>query len=82
MHLTIITPDKQVFDGEVQRVTLPGSAGNFQVLRDHAPIVSILEKGRILYKDEAREHVLAIEEGLVEVRDNRIVILVEAGSLA
>ena len=74
----IITPEKSVFDGEIQRVTLPGSAGSFQVLRDHAPIVSILEKGQIFYKDAIKEHVLAIEGGFVEVHDNRIVVLVWA----
>ncbi|MEM7382848.1 MAG: ATP synthase F1 subunit epsilon [Bacteroidota bacterium] len=72
----ILTPDKSVFDGEIQRIMLPGSAGNFQVLSNHAPIVSILEKGRILYRDANREHVLAIEGGVVEVRDNKIVVLI------
>ena len=74
----IIAPDKLIFDGEIEQVTLSGSAGSFQVLRDHAPIVSILEKGRLFYKDETKEHVLAIEGGLVEARDNRIVVLVGA----
>ena len=77
MHLIIITPDKSVFEGEIQQVTLPGSSGSFQVLRGHAPIVSILDKGQISYKDEAKEHVLAIEGGVVEVRDNRVVVLVQ-----
>jgi F-type H+-transporting ATPase subunit epsilon len=76
IHLTITTPDKQFFEGRVQRVTLPGSAGSFQVLRDHAPLVSILQKGTIFYGDESQEHTLPIEEGLVEVSNNSITVLV------
>jgi len=76
MHLTILTPDKKVFEGSVQKVTFPGSAGSFQVLKDHAPLVSMLQKGAILYGDGRQEHVLAIEEGLVEVLNNSITVLV------
>ncbi|MFM2428355.1 MAG: synthase subunit epsilon [Bacteroidota bacterium] len=76
MHLTILTPDKKVFEGSVQKVTFPGSAGSFQVLKDHAPLVGTLQKGAILYGSEQQEHVLAIEEGLVEVLNNSITVLV------
>ncbi len=76
IHLTISTPDKKFFEGRVQKVTLPGSAGSFQVLKDHVPLVSTLQKGTILYGGERQEHVLAIEEGLVEVLNNSITVLV------
>jgi len=78
MHLTILTPDKSVFEGTVEKVTLPGDKGSFQVLRDHAPIVSTLRKGKIFYKDKVKDHALGIEEGLVEIRNNVITVLVEA----
>ncbi len=76
MHLTILTPDKKIFEGSVQKATFPGSAGSFQVLKDHAPLVSTLQKGAILYGGERQEHILAIEEGLVEVLNNNITVLV------
>lgn len=76
MHLTIITPDKKVFEGSVQKVTFPGSAGIFQVLKNHAPLVSTLQKGAVRYSSEKQEHALAIEEGLVEVLNNNITVLV------
>ncbi|MEM7055921.1 MAG: F0F1 ATP synthase subunit epsilon, partial [Bacteroidota bacterium] len=56
MHLTIITPDKKIFEGTVQKVTLPGSSGTFQVLKDHAAILSILNKGPLFYQDEIRDY--------------------------
>jgi|688.fasta_scaffold320378_1 F-type H+-transporting ATPase subunit epsilon len=76
IHLTIITPDKKFFEGKVQQVTLPGSSGPFQVLKDHAPLVSILQKGTIFYGGEGQEHALPIQEGLVEVSNNSITVLV------
>jgi len=76
MHLTILTPAKRVFEGDIQKITFPGSAGPFQVLQDHAPIVSMLQKGTIIYEDEYQEHILTIEEGWVNVFRNRMMVLV------
>ncbi len=75
MHLTILTPTKKIFEGDVQKITFPGSEGPFQVLKDHAPLASMLQKGTILYEDEHRKHILAIEEGWVEVSHNRMMVL-------
>jgi F-type H+-transporting ATPase subunit epsilon len=80
MHLIILTPDQKVFEGSVQKVTFPGSAGSFQVLKDHAPLVSTLQKGAILYGGERQEHVLVIEEGLVEVLSNIITVLIPSAT--
>ena len=80
MQLTIITPDKKIFDGNVQKVTFPGSAGSFQGLKNHAPLVSTLQKGAILYGDEQQIHALAIEEGFVEVLNNSITVLVASAT--
>ncbi|MHA7877819.1 MAG: ATP synthase F1 subunit epsilon [Bacteroidota bacterium] len=76
MHLTILTPDKKIFDGDVQQVTFPGSAGAFQVLNNHAPLVSMLQQGTIIYKAKDQDHVLPIESGWVEVLHNKITVLV------
>ena len=50
MQLEIITPDKTIFDGEVESATFPGSKGSFQVLKDHAALISSLDKGKVSYK--------------------------------
>ena len=80
MYLTIITPDKQLFKGSIKQATFPGSAGSFQVFKDHAPLVSVLQKGTILYRDGHKEHALAIEEGLVEVSGNHITVLLASAT--
>jgi len=77
MKLTIITPDKLAYDGEVTAVTVPGSAGSFQILKDHAPIVSTLEDGNVIIKDNNGETVLVIKGGVVEAKDNLITVLAE-----
>jgi F-type H+-transporting ATPase subunit epsilon len=77
IQLTIITPDQMVFQGEVSQATFPGTDGSFQVLKNHAAIVSALAKGNVSYttKEGQKSHV--IEGGVVEVNDNKIVLLAE-----
>ena len=77
MQLTIITPDRQVFEGEVESATFPGSDGSFQVLRNHAPLVSSLGKGEIKYRGSAGESTVMVEGGVVEVLNNNITVLAE-----
>lgn len=77
MKLTIITPDKLAYDGEVTAVTVPGSAGSFQILKDHAPIVSTLDDGKVIIKDNQGETVLVIKGGVVEAKENIITVLAE-----
>ncbi len=77
MKLTIITPDKLAYEGDVTAVTVPGSAGSFQILKDHAAIVSTLDDGKVIIKDINGEHVIIIKGGVVEVKDNNIIVLAE-----
>ena len=77
MRLTIITPDKPVFDGEVTSVTVPGAAGSFEVLENHAPIVSTLEDGKVIIRNGKSEEVITIIGGVVEVIENKITVLAE-----
>lgn len=77
MKLTIITPDKLAFDGEVTAVTVPGTAGSFQILKDHAAIVSTLEDGRVIIRNNSEENTLFIKGGVVESKDNIITVLAE-----
>ena len=77
MQLEIITPDKKVFEGEVSEATFPGAEGSFQVLKNHAPIISALAKGKMSYTDAKGKHVLVVDGGVVEVKENNIIVLAE-----
>ncbi len=80
MNLQIITPDKKVFDGEVKLVQVPGSIGSFQILNNHAPIISTLEKGNVKIIDgHDKTSFIPIGGGVIEVKHNKIIILAESG---
>jgi F-type H+-transporting ATPase subunit epsilon len=79
MYLEIITPDKKVFEGEVNLVQLPGSKGSFTILKNHAPIISTLDKGIIRVVDvSGKEHLFNVSGGVVENLANKVVVLVES----
>ena len=79
MHLEIITPDKKVFEGEVESVTFPGTKGSFQVLANHAPLISTLANGKITYVQKAEgTQQLEVDGGVVEVLNNKIIVLAES----
>jgi F-type H+-transporting ATPase subunit epsilon len=78
MKLTVITPDKLAYEGEVAAVTVPGTAGSFQILKDHAAIVSTLDDGKVIIKVSSNdEQTIIIKGGVVEAKDNNVVILAE-----
>lgn len=77
MYLEIITPDKKVFAGEVNSATFPGTKGSFQVLTNHAPLISTLAKGTVTYVTKEGAQTLAVEGGIVEVLNNKISVLAE-----
>jgi F-type H+-transporting ATPase subunit epsilon len=76
--LEIITPDGQVYHGEVESATFPGTLGAFQVLQNHAPIISSLEKGLLAYVNDDGTHKYEIDGGVVEVLNNKITVLAES----
>lgn len=78
MNLEILTPDKKIYEGEVTAVTVPGTLGSFQILRDHAPIISALEDGEVKVKSGKGEEIFNIKGGVVEVLNNKIIVLAEA----
>jgi F-type H+-transporting ATPase subunit epsilon len=79
MYLEIITPDKKVFEGEVNLVQLPGSKGSFTILKNHAPIISTLDKGTIkVLDDSGKEHLFNVTGGVIENLANKVVVLVES----
>ncbi|WP_129716454.1 ATP synthase F1 subunit epsilon [Pedobacter sp. SYP-B3415] len=77
MNLEILTPDKKIFEGEVSSVTVPGTLGSFQILKDHAPIISTLEDGNVIIRSGKEENTFFIKGGVVEAIHNKIVVLAE-----
>ena len=78
MTLDIITPDRKVFSGEASAVTFPGSEGEFQVLNNHAPLVSTLDRGPIVIQTTTGQESFTIDGGVVEVLQNKVLVLAEA----
>ena len=77
IKLHIVSPEGTLVETTVSAVTLPGTLGPFEVLKDHAALISSLDKGDIVYVSEGREHRAPIAEGFVEVRDNQVDVCVE-----
>lgn len=92
MYLEVVSPEAILFQGEVESVAVPGVNGAFQMLNNHAPIVSILSKGvikifgSITVNDSYKEKfntsqdgstTLSIDSGVVEMRDNKLIVLVD-----
>jgi len=78
MILEIITPEKELFNGEVTSVKFPGTTGGFEVLNNHAPIISTLEKGeiRVITSDNNTEN-FTINGGVIEMQQNKIIVLAD-----
>lgn len=77
LNLKIVSPEKVVYDGTVERVVVPGTSGEFEILVNHAPIISTLEKGRLVFHDSEGQHELMVNGGFVEVQKNNVNICVE-----
>jgi F-type H+-transporting ATPase subunit epsilon len=73
LKLKIVSPEKIEFTGEVERVVVPGLQGQFEILNNHAPIISVLQKGTIIYDKEE----LPILGGFVEVQKNEVSLCIE-----
>ena len=77
IQLHIVSPERTLVETKVSAVTLPGTLGPFEVLRNHAPLISSLEKGDVVYVSGGKETRLPIVSGFVEVRDNQVDVCVE-----
>ena len=91
MYLEIVSPEATLFSGEVESVTVPGVDGEFQMLNNHAPIVSVLSKGEVKisgnvtldedvqesFSTKEGKTVLSINSGTLEMKDNRVIILAD-----
>ena len=93
MILEIVSPEASLFKGEITAVSVPGVDGSFQILNNHAPIVSLLNKGTITItapnlafskevaalftKVNDQNFTLAISSGTLEMKDNKVIVLVD-----
>lgn len=91
MYLEIVTPEALLVSGEVESVTVPGVDGEFQMLNNHAPIVSVLQEGKVKFKgnptiaesfknkftQEDGKWVLHIMGGTLEMNNNRAIVLAD-----
>lgn len=93
MKLEIITPESNVFSGEAKSVSLPGLDGVFQVLNNHAPIISALKKGNLIVElerplseeqkndmiviDSSDKISVAVNGGVAELNKNKLIVLAE-----
>lgn len=77
MNLEILTPEKKVFEGEVVSAIFPGADGSFQVLNNHAPLVSLLKEGVVEYRTGDKTEQVAITGGVVEVLSNQVILLAD-----
>ena len=78
MFIEIITVEKKLYSGEIKLVQVPGSKGSFEILKNHAPIISTLDKGRIKVLDtEGKQEFFEISSGVIEAANNKIIVLAE-----
>lgn len=77
MQIDILSPEKNLFSGEIEYVKLPGVAGSFEVLNNHAPLISALGEGKVIVRGEGGLQEFHIRSGIVEVFNNKISVLTE-----
>jgi F-type H+-transporting ATPase subunit epsilon len=78
----IVTPEKTVFEEEIDQVTLPTQEGEITVLPNHIPLISVLSPGELVIKKDNEEIDMAVSGGMIEVRNNEIVILADTAERA
>jgi F-type H+-transporting ATPase subunit epsilon len=77
MNLIILSPEREIFSGTVKSVKVPGSLGSFEMLENHAPIVSSLGAGEVrIIKSNGEKMNLQVEGGFVEMLNNEVSLLV------
>ena len=91
MYLEIVTPEASLVSGEVESVTVPGVNGPFQMMNNHAAIVSILQKGKVTFKGDLNiaegfedkftkengKWIMQINGGAMEMKDNKVIVLAD-----
>jgi F-type H+-transporting ATPase subunit epsilon len=79
LNLEIVTPSKSAFNGEIKSITVPGTKGRFQVLKNHAPIISTFDVGMIKVDLlDAKSNYYSAAGGTIEVLDNKVLVLADS----
>jgi F-type H+-transporting ATPase subunit epsilon len=81
MKIDILTPEIKLFSGEASRIKLPGIAGEFELLENHAPIIAALKKGFIEVQAGSELKTIEIEDGFAECIDNKVSVLIAGGKV-
>ena len=82
-NLQIVTPEREVFSGPVEMVSLPGLDGSFGVLRNHAPLIAALDSGLVsIFDPDGAESRMAIGGGFFQVANNQAMILADSAEFA
>jgi len=76
IRLKVISPEKELLSAEADLVEIPGTMGRFEVLINHAPLVSSTREGKLRYVQGNQEHTMDCPAGFVEVRDNCVTVCV------
>jgi F-type H+-transporting ATPase subunit epsilon len=77
MILTVLTPEKEYFNGEIKGIVVPGTKGEFKVLENHAPIISSLQSGKVqIIQSSGEVKEFRIASGFIEVIHNEVALLV------
>lgn len=79
LNLEIVTPSKSAFTGVIKSITVPGTKGRFQVLKNHAPIISTLDVGMIkIDLPDGKANYYSTAGGTIEVLDNKVLVLADS----
>ena len=78
MQFEIITPDETLYNGQVSLVQVPGIDGSFEILNNHAPLISALKQGQVkIIEQDKNQKFFDIKGGVIEVLKNKVIILAE-----
>lgn len=77
LKLKIVSPERVVYDNVIDSIVVPGTLGQFEILENHAPIISTLEKGQVRFRTPQGEQTLDITTGFVTVKKNQVNVCVE-----
>lgn len=79
LNISVLTPEKKLYEGNATLVEVPGTKGRFQILENHAPIVSDLTQGLVrIVQENQQETKFEINTGVIECADNQIIVLIES----
>lgn len=77
ISLHVLTPETTILDRMVSKVSLPGTKGRFMILKDHAPLISSLEEGELVFESAGNVEKIHIVSGFVEVASNKVTVCAE-----